>query len=197
MVPATAASTNMPIPSMRQNRRFSADPNLISYCSPCRSARVIFPVAAPANCPALAHHSARQIAQHRRSTPGSRPRTSSRTIRNAPHRHRSNLDVPGRELPLRTPEQPHEPVARLYPADARTWMIAATAAVHLTRGHARNSDPRALGAPDRPVAVPNGCWRASEGLSGRDNLESQVEQHHRFGGRPPAFMQAAMLLYGV
>lgn len=102
--------------------------------------------------------------------------------------------MPGPELPLCPTEQPHEPIARLCPAHVRAGMISAAAAVHLSSGHAGDPDPRSFGTPDRPVAVPHGCWRASEGLSGSDNLERQANQHHRFGGRPPAFMQAAMLL---
>jgi hypothetical protein len=60
--------------------------------------------------------------------------------------------------------------------------------------------PRTLGAPDRPVAVPNPDWRAREGETGGDN-GSKSNRHWRIltrsrakprpNGEPPAPRTAA------
>ena len=76
-------------------------------------------------------------------------------------------------------------------------MASAAASLELARGDTRDPDLRTLRAPDRTVTVPDGNRRAGEALSRRDYAKSKPEQHQRFGGRPPALMQAAMFWKGV
>jgi hypothetical protein len=66
-------------------------------------------------------------------------------------------------------EQSDQSIARVDRADRRAWLISAARSVHLPRSNARDAQLRAFGAPHRPVTIPNGCRRAAEGLTGRND----------------------------
>lgn len=59
-------------------------------------------------------------------------------------------------------------------------MSGAAASVHFSCRYSGEADMRPFGAPDRPVAVPHGRWRAVEGLAGGHDGDEKNGKDHRY-----------------
>jgi hypothetical protein len=82
------------------------------------------------------------------------------------------------KLAARTAEQPHDAISCVYAADRRARLIGPAAPVNFAGCNSGNTNLRALGTPDRPIAVVDGGWRAPECLTGRHNRRSRFRLTH-------------------
>ena len=67
-----------------------------------------------------------------------------------------------------TADQLDQCVAGFNRAGFGTGLVGIARAVHFTGRNARKPDMWTFRAPDRAVTIPDSCWGAGEGLTGRD-----------------------------
>lgn len=126
------------------------------------SAPMIAPVARPSNRSAGTDDRAGEVAEIGRAAPGRGPRSAGGPGGNTGHGRGADLDVAGREPAAGSTEEAHQSVARIGGIDVRARLSWLAGTVHLASGDAGNSHPRTFGAPDRPIAIPDGDRRAGE-----------------------------------
>jgi hypothetical protein len=73
-------------------------------------------------------------------------------------------------LALRTTQKSNETITRVSGRNRWAGLIRAAGAVHLAGCNSRYPDLWAFGAPDGPVAVPDGCGRALKRLPSWNDL---------------------------
>ncbi|MBB6190856.1 hypothetical protein FHS51_001076 [Sphingobium wenxiniae] len=85
----------------------------------------------------------------------------------------------------RTADQTDQRITGLLGRCLRAWVIGPAGAIHFSRCDTRQTDARAFGAPDRPIAVPHPDGRAGEGFSrgrdGRNGKQQKIENRHDLG----------------
>jgi hypothetical protein len=86
----------------------------------------------------------------------------------------------------RPPNQAHQRISRFLSGGSGARLVISAGAVYFPRGNAGEPDARALGAPDRPIAVPDASWSTIEGLAGRNDSSRGEEQTHNVAERKNA-----------
>lgn len=142
-------------------------------------AAMSLPVSVPFRGKAIADHGAGYVARARRRAEGSGSIAASAACGAAAHRRTVHRYMTGGPDAAARAQQRHQMIARRDRVSRRARMPRTARPVHFARCDAGQTDMRPLGAPDRPVAVPNRGWGAVERLTGRNNGggEQEGENH--------------------
>lgn len=81
-----------------------------------------------------------------------------------------------RQLSALAAEEEYKSVTGIWPASDRTGLLRLAAIVDLASRHSRHADPRALGTPDRSVAIPYGGRRTQERGSSGDHFGQHLTE---------------------
>lgn len=168
------------VTSIQRPTRPRQEPSPITAPVAVRSvAAVRTPISVPSRRETAAHHRAGDIARARRGAKGGGARAAGPAARHTAHGRAANENVSRPVSPLRFAKQAGEMITRGDRVGLRARMARTATPVHLARRDARETDVRAFGAPDRPVAIPDRDRRASEDLAGRDDRgEKEQAEHH-------------------
>ena len=138
-----------------------------------------FPVALPTRSSARPHHCTTEINTTGRDTPGRSSAATGTSLRPAAHRCGSDLYVTCAKPASLPTKQAYQHVAGLDGSLRWAGVTRLARTGHLSRSDPSQTDLRAFGTPDWPVAVPDGSWCAGKDLAYRHAKDRCDKKAHR------------------
>ena len=123
------------------------------------------PVAIPLEDRSSFYHGAGQVPPRWEAAPSRGSIAAGRAFGLADKSGARDRDMAGPIAASRTAQQSDEGIPRFCRRRAGAWLVGAAGAIHLARRDSGQTQVRALGTPDRPIAIPHMSRRARKGLA--------------------------------